>query len=489
MKATHTSSAWILLLLPFLVLLTSLGCRSADRYTYHSIAAAYRPPQAVSEPCSLSENGLEPLMPIPKRLDLNSAIRIALANNPDISISLARMRQSESMIAEAAAAFWPTIGVYGEYLQGNAPSAFLFKKIDQRLLPPDADFNYPGWFENYEAGIQARINLFSGGRDYLRKRMAETGLEIEQLDRLSIENALIASVIDGYFNLLAAVDFVEVADESVETVEAQLRTTQARYRAGGALKSDVLSLDVRLAQAREERIRAENSLSLAKAALANLLGHDPDTRLDLVRGEKVALSVPEIYTAALPEALANRPELQVVRRRLVQSRMALDAARAEYLPRIDAQGRYYFDDPGLDFERDRENWTLGVMVNWDLFSGFASRARVRQAGWALQELLATDRKTTQAIQLDLKKAYLDLAQARARHEVTLAAEAQADEALRIVKMQYEGGSADITRYLDAELARNRARMLSRAAYYDGEKALAAVGRALGRWGYPNDNRE
>lgn len=486
MKPVHISSVWILLLLSFLIF---PGCRSAERYTYHSIAAAYPSPRAGSGISSPRIDPEELLAPIPAPLTLNAAIRIALTNNPDISMSIARMRQSEAMIAEAAAAFWPTIGVYGEYLQGNAPSAFLFKKIDQRLLPPDADFNNPGWFENYEAGIQARINLFSGGRDYLRKRMSETGFEIEQLDRLSIENALIASVIDGYFNLLAAADFVEVAAESVETVEAQLRTMQARYRAGGALKSDVLSLDVRLAQAREERIRAENSLSLADAALANLLGHDPDTRLDLVRGEKVALSVPETYTAALPEALANRPELRVVRCRLVQSRMALDAARADYLPRIDAQGRYYFDDPGLDFERDRENWTLSVMVNWDLFSGFGTRARVRQAGWALQELLAADRKTTQAIQLDLKKAYLDLAQAKARHEVTLAAEAQADEALRIVKMQYEGGSADVTRYLDAELARNRARMLSRAAYYDGEKALAAVGRALGRWGYPNDNRE
>lgn len=486
MKPVHISSVWILLLLSFLIF---PGCGSAERYTYHSIAAAYPSPRAGSGISSPQIDPEEFLAPIPAPLTLSAAIRIALTNNPDISMSIARMRQSHAMVAEAAAAFWPTIGVYGEYLQGNAPSAFLFKKIDQRLLPPDADFNNPGWFENYEAGIQGRINLFNGGRDYLRKRMAETGLEIERLDRLSIENALIASVIDGYFNTLAAADFVSVAAESVETVEAQLRTMQVRYRAGGVLKSDVLSLEVRLAQTREEQIRAENSLSLASAALANLLAHDPDTPIELVRDEKVALSVPEGYTAAIPEALANRPELQKARLRLVQSRMALDARRAEYLPRIDAQGRYYFDDPGMNFERERENWTLGLMVNWDLFSGFGTKARVRQAGWALQEMLAADRKTTQAIQLDLKKAYLDLAQAKARHDVTLAAEAQAEEALRIVKMQYEGGSADVTRYLDAELARNRARMLSKTAYYDGEKALAAVGRALGRRGYQNDNGE
>jgi outer membrane protein len=74
-----------------------------------------------------------------------------------MDMAVARIQQSEAMLDEAVSAFWPVIDVYGEYLQGNAPSAYLFKTIDQRKLPPNTDFNNPGWFENYEVGIPGSI--------------------------------------------------------------------------------------------------------------------------------------------------------------------------------------------------------------------------------------------------------------------------------------------------------------------------------------------
>ena len=59
------------------------------------------------------------------------------------------------------------------------------------------------------------------------------------------------------------------------TVETQLRIMQVRYEGGGALKSDILSLKVHLAQAKEDLVRAENNYSLSIAAVASLLGLDP----------------------------------------------------------------------------------------------------------------------------------------------------------------------------------------------------------------------
>jgi outer membrane protein TolC len=65
--------------------------------------------------------------------------------------------------------------------------------------------------------------------------------------------------------------------------------------------------------------------------------------------------------------------------------------------------------------------------------------------------------------------------------VTRASVAQAEESLRLVKKQYEGGSATVTRYLDAELDRSRTEIRAITARYDREKARADVGRALGLW--------
>jgi outer membrane protein TolC len=463
------------------------GCLK-ERYTYPNIKAEskIKPPLPDLQPQRPAE-AIQELLSRP--ITLGDAIKIALQNNPDVDMAIARIRQSDAMIDEATAAFFPVLSFYGEYMQGDAPSAYLFKTIDQRKLPPDLNFNYPGWFENYEIGLRGRINIFNGGRDLLGKKMAETGLKIHELDRQSVENALVTSVIHAFYNTLAALDYIKIARKSVNSVKTQLRIMQVRYKAGGALRSDVLSLKVRLAQAQEDLIRARNNHSLSIASLANLLGVDPDTPLTMAETEEVPLDLPKGYKAGLIYALANRPELKRVRQQIIRSRMALDVARSEFLPRLDAQARYYLDDPGLRFDKDRDNWTAGIILNWDFFTGFSTRARVKKSQGVLAEMLAADRKTTQSIQLDLKTSFLKLNEARARLAVAQASVAQAEESLRLVKTQYDGGSVTITRYLDAELARNRARTRATAAHNDREKALAAVGRALGYWGkYAQEER-
>ena len=455
------------------------GCIGGDRYDYERIRMHE---QSQPVPSGIRRPAVAPPSRAPDGIvTLDRAILTALEDNPGIQMAMARIRQAHAVIDEANAAFWPMVSVYGEYLQGDAPSAYLFKTIDQRKLPPGVDFNAPGWFENYEVGLQTRLNLFKGGRDLLHRRMAETGLRTHELDRQSIENAVVESVIHAYFQALAARDFVEIAAHSVHTVAEQKRVVEVRYRAGGALKSDLLSLEVRFAQAREELVRAENNYALSVAALAILLNFDPDSPLQIEHPQGINTEFPEDYASGFTHALARRPELEKVRQQVVQSYMALDAARSEYLPTIDAHARFYMDDPGARFDTSRHNWTAAIILNWDAFTGLSTRAKVDQARSALDEMLARDRKTVQTIQLELKSAYLALAGSTARIEVTRASVAQAEESLSLVRKEYEGGSATITRYLEAELALNRARIQAMASYYDKEKSLASVGRAIGHW--------
>ncbi len=473
--------------LPAVVLLCAFpSCRHADRYDYQHVKKAYEKPKETVAVLP-SPVGPEPhesslkVLKVAGSLTLEKVIRLALQNNPDMDMAVARIQQSEAMLEEAMSAFWPVISVYGEYLQGNAPSAYLFKTIDQRKLPPGTDFNNPGWFENYEVGFQGRLNLFNGGRDYLRKRMAETGLAMSRLDRDTVENGLVTSVIHAYYSALAAERYVGISRDSVKTVKKELELVNVRYDAGGALKSDVLSLKVALAQSGEGLIRAENNRSLSMSSLANLLGFDPDTSIHLAGDRQAPIKVPDLYEKALVMAMANRPELKITRLRVVRSRMDLDVARSEYLPRLDARMKTYFDDSGLDFDWDRKNWTAGVILNWDVFTGFRTKSHVDRARAVIKEMLGVDRKATLAVQLQLKGAYLKHAEAKARWQVTRASVAYAEESLRLVQKQYEGGSAAITRYLEAELARNRTRLRAATAFYDREKTAAAIGRAMGFW--------
>jgi outer membrane protein TolC len=470
------------------VILTGLclalsGCPSASRYSYEKVRQEYAatleqlpaeqaPAVAIEAPA------------IDQPLALADAIDIALANNLDEQMAIARIKRAEAELDRAKAPFWPQASFYTEYMQGDAPSAYLFKTIDQRRLPPNVNFNDPGWFENYESGLTASLNLYNGGRDYLTKAQAANRVDISRLDRQVVENALVAAVIHAYYDIRAAQEAVRIADESVATVNEELRVTQVRYEGGSALKSDVLSLDVRLARAREMAVGSRNRQQTATAAFAELLGASPDTNVRLADEKPDPVDYPQAYEAGLIRALKQRPELAKARMRVVQGRIALDKARTGYLPRLDVLARWYVDDPNMSYDLERDNWTAAVLLNWEFFSGFSTSADKSKAAAMLEEMIAADRQAVQKVKLDVKTAYLRLDEAEARLQVAQSSIASATESFKLVKKQYEGGSATITRYLEAEFDRNRALLRASSAFYDRQKASADVARAVGRWGLP-----
>ena len=234
--STHFS---IILLLCFFT-----ACFPSKRYNYNNIMKQYS-----TNMCELKTNNFNKNLKIEcdlsKPFSLSSAIKLALKNNPDTKLAIYKIKEAQAELKKAKTNFFPDIVLYFEYVQGETPSASLFKGIDQRKLPETFNFNYPGWFQNYESGINARLNLYNGSRDILNIKAAEKSLKYEDLNKKFVENNLIFSTISAYYDLLAAMDYVQIAKESKSTVEAQYKIMDVRYKAGGALKSDILSLQVR----------------------------------------------------------------------------------------------------------------------------------------------------------------------------------------------------------------------------------------------------
>ncbi|MFO7932403.1 MAG: TolC family protein, partial [Desulfosalsimonas sp.] len=387
-------------LLTILLLLICLtGCGLSSRYNYENIREQYPVKTAGTGQQQASKDESPRVSEIDGELALSDAIDTAMKNNPDLQRAAWRIEQSRAMLSLAKSEFWPRASVYTEYMQGDSPSSYLFKKIDQRELPENLDFNDPGWFENFESGIEARMNLFNGGKDYLEKKMAEKDLAASRLEREKIENELTAGVIRTFYDAVAAGEFISIAEQSVESISEQLRLARLRYESGSALKAEVMSLKVRLARARDRVIKSRNRYKLTLAGLANLLGLDPSQLTDrqdiLAQQENRVSEIPPDYEEGVVRALNNRPELARARQQVVKSRIGLDAAKTSYLPSLDLTGRYYFDDSNFSYDTDRENWTAALMLRWDLFTGFSRSARVSRADARLREMMAADRQAVQ----------------------------------------------------------------------------------------------
>jgi outer membrane protein len=310
---------------------------------------------------------------------------------------------------------------------------------------------------------------------------------IANLDQHALENLLIAQIIKTFYDTLAALEFIDIAMESVNTVLEQLRIMRVRFDGGGALKSDVLSLEVRLAQAKEQLLSSENRYNFMLSTLSNLVGLDPSFFSEqeeiFEKSFPVTPSIPDSYADAVIDALENRPELARVRQQLIQSRIQLDSARTGYLPRLDLMAKYYVADLDMKYNTDRENWIAALLFNWDFFTGFSTPAAIRQAEAMVKEMLEADRNSILGIRLEVKTAYLKMEEAQARYQVAVSILDSAEESLRLIKNYYQGGSVPVTRFLEAELDLNHARIRAAAAYYDRVKAKSEIARAIGLWSF------
>lgn len=461
------------------VFFLSTGFTGLKTYTYEEIIQEH--PDAVCDASgnNLKDGSMAGSCTLNGSVGIEDAIKIALKNNPEMRMADARMDRADAMKTEAESALWPKAGVYGEYSHGDAPSGYLFKTIDQRTLPPGTNFNDPGKYDNYEFGVNAGVNLYRGGQNMARFRMAGIEKKVSAKDGLAAGNRVIASVINAYFDLFSAREFERIAKQSSATVREQLRVMDVRFASGGALKSDILSLKVRVAEADEEIVKSRNRVMMADAALKRAMGLPLDTKIEFKEAFLPATDKPENYEKALEIAIAKRPELESVRQKVVQARLSQDVAKGLWMPKIDLNARLYADYPDTGFDTQDANWMVAAMASWDLFTGNYRKAEADKAKANLYESLAASKQVLMDIQLDVKNAYLKSSESEERLKVAESGVSMAEESLKLVKQQYDGGSVPISRYLETELARNGSLIRKAAAHYDSEKARADMERATG----------
>ncbi|MFN8546160.1 MAG: TolC family protein [Candidatus Binatia bacterium] len=414
-------------------------------------------------------------------LTLESAVRLALARNPDLRAAVARVELARAAWMGSGAAFLPQVAGEVSYLKGDAPSAFLFKRIDARALPPGVDFNAPGEFSNVEAGLGLRWNVWNGGRDVLGRWAAEA-VASAGAARDADRNALVGAVTATYLEARAAGGLAAADVASVHAVEAQVEATRVRVSGGAALRADLLSVEVHLAEARERALATRVRERLALAALRDLLALAPDVSIAVAREPFAERTLPATAADALAEAYRRRPETRAARAAVERGQLELAAARRAYLPRVDVGSRLYVDDAAARGDAGDANWTVAVALSIDVFDGGGRAAAIRRARAVLDELGAADRRLLGAVARDVEAVYLRLDEARARRDVATGAVGAAEEALAAVTTQFRGGAVPVTRYLEAEAAAARARAVGVQARLDAERAEAEAARAIGRLG-------
>ena len=418
----------------------------------------------------------------PQALGLDQLLDLAYERNPDLQAARERIGQAEAQVAEATAAFYPKLTGAVGYSYTNNPALAFSAIVSQRRYSPEMNINQPGFVANFRPELIGSMSLFRGGQDYYRKKAAELGVEAAELERSALHNRLAAAVAAAYYAALAAPRQVDVARRSLEAVDSELKNARILHDEGVLLKSDVLSLEVRRAQAKETELKTLNAVELTRSGLRTLLGLDSTEPLELRESaDPPTAAQQDNLSGLITQALVQRPEMQAAARQIDMREKELRAEQGGHLPRVNAYAAYGINNRSPEFNFNNDNMTMGVNAEIDLFAGGATVARVAGAERKLAEAQAIRERTRLDIEDDVRKAQANLAEAQQRREVAAAATQSAQEALRLVREQYRAGAATVTRYLEAEADQAQSEIHAVTAHHDALVARAFLQQAIGSW--------
>ena len=416
---------------------------------------------------------------LPSPLHLEQAIAFALENNPDLEAAQARIDQAAAAIREARSAFFPHLQARLHYLRSNHPMVSDALLVSQRRLDMTGDINHPGSIGEYRPEMLLSWSLFEGGRRLMESKAARLAKEATALDKTAADNDMAASVTTAFYALAEAPKALAVAHQATATVARELELAQSRLDHGTALRSEVLSLQARLEEARQDEISAANAVALANTSLATLLAVDTQTDLVLAQEDVKPLPVPPALPELLIQAYSHRPELLAASKNQERWEKTVSAAKGALWPQLDAFALYGRDSNELGLSNHKDNYMVGMNAKMDIFTGFATSAKIQKARAQLAEAQAKARAVRLKTKKEVREAYLNLTETLARRKAAAAQERAASAALDLVQKEYRAGVAPITRFLEAQTQSQAAQLRLLATGYDVQVTQAELHRAAG----------
>lgn len=398
-------------------------------------------------------------------LTLQQAVSIALEKNPQRKAALADTKAAAASVKEARSFLFPHVTLFETATRGNDPVYVFGSKLrQQRFTSVDLGLNFlnkPTPLSNYSSRFGGTWSLFDSLASWRSVNRAEREKEAtdHQLERADQE--IVFGVVNTYYGVLLANKELEVAEQGMKTAQAILERSKNRFESGVVVESDLLNAQVRAAARKQELIRAQNNLSLARAELGRAMGMSSESEFEPVD----ALGERTLPSPALEElekqAMEHRPDLKRIRSEEAAQQQSVAIAKSSFGPRVSAFADWEADNPTFASGGGGNNWMAGIEVQMDLFQGGAKRAKLQRER-ALQDKVAALRDAaSDAIRLEVRRAYYDLDASRQQVEVAKAVIAQAQESLRITQNRYESGLATMTDLLGAEEAASR----SQAEYW------------------------
>ena len=326
----------------------------------------------------------------------------------------------------------------------------------------------------FNARLTAVWPIFTGFKRTAAYDAAKSNVTAKRAAFNMAQNTILMDVATKYFTLRLSEELTAMRETTVKNLEEHLERSKKLEEGGQISKAERLRAEVALAEAVDALEGSHRDQSMARMALASLLHTDTNlTAVTPVLAPEQTASMEEFKTLAIE----RHPGLWQLRTERKRSQNAVKAAQGDYYPMIALFA--YKELYTKDLTILEPEWAVGAKLQWDLFKGGETRAKVASAKSLDRSLASMEESTLDNINLLVEKRWREKEHALSRLGSLKKTRELAEEALRSQTLAYEAGLATGLDVVDAELALSRLQVADRKAHFDAVLAWLCLLEASG----------
>lgn len=369
--------------------------------------------------------------------------------NLQIKIADQNFKSAQADYKQSNSLFLPNISASHTAISTNNPLMAFGSKLNQEILTA-SDFdpnllNNPNRTQNFATKIEVLQPLINVdgiyGRQAAKAKMNAYSLQTERTkEYLELE------VNKSFMELQLGYKAVAVLEKANTTADANLKLIDNYFKQGMLQKTDLLSVQVRVNEVKNQLQYAKSNVQNASDYLAFLLNEDI--------GDKVYKPTEELENTIVVENLdpklsENRKDIQAMDQSAEAYQKMFLSSKMNFLPRLNAFGSYELYDDTL-FGTKAKGYVIGAQLSWNVFDGFKSIGKMEKAKADFQKAEIETQQYKAKSQLELNKTNRQIKDAENKVTLSKLDLEQSQEAYRIRNNRFTQGLEKTTDLLQAE---------------------------------------
>ena len=383
-------------------------------------------------------------------LTLDKAITTALEQNVSVRQAINNSDAAQGGVLAAYGSYLPTVSARGGWTRQQTDRPAGIQLIGGQSIPVPATLSTTN---NFSTTLSLGYTVFNGFAREASFSQAVSNAVASDQTAIRTTQQIVYSVQGSYLTVLRNRQLVKVSEENLKRDQRQLERITESNRVGALSIGDVYRQQSLVASDELSLISAQNTYDKSVADLLSLVGldvsdtyqiEDSSIPSELTPGDIDALSVrAQGFSEIRQRAIAARPDYLGAKENYSAAQSGVTAARSNYFPSISAAAGYSLSNTEIAKLTESKGISWGLSLNWTLFDGFQTNRTVQSALAQRRNAELSLLQAERNINVDVKKALLDLEAARKQYDASLKSVQSATQDRRVAEERYNLGSGTL----------------------------------------------